>query len=382
MIRFALIAVSFLFFSFVASAQSYKKLVKTGDKFYEEGYYQEAINSYLEAEREDPGDLNLTLKIGLAYLKGSFKDRALPYLQKVHSSGETNAGMKYHLGLAYQYNHQFEEALEYFKIYREEAENTFLVDQHIKQCNIGIEYFNNPKEVKASNMRVLNSQYQDYAPLITADGNTLIFTSRRKGSTGGKLAYDNNYYEDIYVSRRENEQWTKPASISNQINTEYHECAAAISPDGTKLFIYSDEGEGDFYYSTYDGTRWSKPEAVSGVNSAARELSISVNAEGNKVLLLQRPRGRLRRLRYLRVGAQPLRGVRKTPEPGSEDQHPRAMKTRPSLIPTAISCTSAQPGTWAWAATTFSAASSTTKSGPRPSTWATPSTPRRTTTTS
>ena len=283
MIRDAFILLALLLLTIAAPAQSYKKLVKAGEKYYEEGYYQEAINTFLEAQEIAPDDLDLTLKIGLAYLKGSFKDRALPYLQKVHASGETNAGMKYHLGLAYQYNHQFEKALEFFTIYREEADNTFLVDQHIKQCNIGIEYYNNPKEVKTSNLKAINSEYQDYAPLITADGNTLIFTSRRKGSTGGQLAYDNNYYEDIYISRRQNDQWSQPASISSNINTEYHECAAAISPDGTQLFIYSDEGEGDFYYATFDGQAWSKPEPVSGVNSAHRELSISVNAEGNKI---------------------------------------------------------------------------------------------------
>ena len=181
MIRSLFISFILLFFTVASSAQSFKKLVKTGEKYYEEGYYQEAINTFLEAQELDPNDMDLTLKIGLAYLKGSFKDRALPYLQKVHASGETNAGMKYHLGLAYQYNHQFEKTLEFFNIYREEAENTFTVDQHIKQCNIGIEYYNNPKEVKASNIKAINSEYQDYAPLITADGNTLIFTSRRKG---------------------------------------------------------------------------------------------------------------------------------------------------------------------------------------------------------
>ncbi len=272
-----------LLLSVTVQAQSLKKLMKTGDKYYKEGYYQEAVNAYLEAQKEEPENLDLTLKIGLAYLKGSFKDRALPYMEKVYEQGETNNGMKYHIGLAYQYNHQFEKALDLFNEYRETTENTFLVDQHIKQCNIGIEYYNNPKEVKASNIETINSSYQDYAPLITADGQTLYFTSRRKGSTGGKMAYDNNYYEDIYVSKREGDQWTRPASISKKINTEFHECAAAISPDGTKLFIYSDEGEGDFYYSDFDGKDWSTPEVVSGVNSAHRELSISVNAEGNKI---------------------------------------------------------------------------------------------------
>ena len=107
---------------------------------------------------------------------------------------------------------------------------------------MGIEYINNPKEVKISNITAVNSEYQDYAPLITADGESLIFTSRRKGSTGGELAYDNNYYEDIYVAQREGEGWSRPQGISGNINTEYHECGAAISPDGTKLYIYMDEG--------------------------------------------------------------------------------------------------------------------------------------------
>ena len=264
--------------------QSFKKQIKEADKYYEDGYYQEATNLYLSAQKQAPDDLELTLKIGLAYLKGRFKDRALPYLLKVYEElGDDDPALTFQLGLAYQYNHQFIEALDLFIAYRERTENTFLVDQHIKQCSMGIEYINNPKEVKISNITAVNSEYQDYAPLVTADGESLIFTSRRKGSTGGKLAYDNNYYEDIYVAQREGEGWSRPRGISSNINTEYHECGAAISPDGTKLYIYMDEGDGDFYVSNFDGKQWSKPEPVGGVNSIYRELSITTNAEGNKL---------------------------------------------------------------------------------------------------
>ena len=273
-----------LLLSLAAAGQSFNKLIKTGDKYYKEGFYTEAVNTYLEAEKETPDDLGLAYKIGQAYLKSKYKDRALSYLQKVYEHSESRTStLQYSLGLAYQYNHQFMEALEYFQQYREVAENTFMADQHIMQCAIGIEYINNPKEVKISNLTAVNSDNQDYAPLITADGKSLIFTSRRKGSTGGEMAYDNNYFEDIYISHREEGGWSAPEKIPGKVNTSYHECGAAISPDGKQLFIYSDEGEGDFYISTFEDGSWSEPTPVGGVNSPYRELSVSINGEGNKI---------------------------------------------------------------------------------------------------
>lgn len=265
-------------------AQSYKKLMKTADKYYKDGFYTEAVNTYLQAAEEAPEDLELAYRIGQAYLKSKYKDRALSYLKKVYeSTSDHKDQMLYNLALAYQYNHLFMEALDHFSAYREVTDNTFAADQHIMQCAIGIEYINNPKDVKISNLRELNSDNQDYAPLVTADGNALIFTSRREGSTGGEMAYDNNFYEDIYIAHRKDKQWLAPEKINGQVNTNYHECGAAISPDGTQLFIYMDEGDGDFYVSTFDGKSWGEPKPVGGVNSPYRELSISMNGEGNKL---------------------------------------------------------------------------------------------------
>ncbi len=266
------------------SAQSYKKLIKNGDNYYKTGFYTEAVNTYLEAEKIEPDNLELIYRIGQAYLKSRYKDRSLPYMQKVFEMAEeTSPQMLFNLALAYQYNHKFMEALDHFSNYREIAKNTFEADQHIMQCAIGIEYINNPKDVEIKNLKRVNSANQDYAPLITADGKSLIFTSRREGSTGGELAYDNNYYEDIYISQLKDNEWMPAKKIAGSVNTNYHECGAAISPDGTKLFIYSDEGDGDFYISTFDGKAWGQPQAVGSVNSSYRELSVSINQQGDKI---------------------------------------------------------------------------------------------------
>ncbi|MFP4094344.1 MAG: OmpA family protein [Cyclobacteriaceae bacterium] len=277
----------------VMQAQSYKKLIKTADRFYQDGFYTEAVNTYLEAEKQAPDDLELAARIGQAYLRSKYKDRSLPYLLKVYeNSGEHSPTLLFNLGLAYQYNHKFMEALTYFEQYREKAQNTFLADQHIMQCAIGIEYINNPKDVLITNLRELNSDNQDYAPLITADGKSMIFTSRREGSTGGEMAYDNNYYEDIYIAHKNDKQWGTPAKISGAVNTSYHECGAAISPDGTQLFIYMDEGEGDFYVSTLEGEQWGEPKPLGGVNSPYRELSISMTADADRIYFSSdRPEG-------------------------------------------------------------------------------------------
>jgi outer membrane protein OmpA-like peptidoglycan-associated protein/Tol biopolymer transport system component len=264
-------------------SQSVKKLLKHGNKYYENGFYEEAVAQYKQAAELAPDDLTIPYKIGLSYLESKYKHRALPYLQDVYQhTQDSTSTLVFHLGLAYQYNHQFEKALEYFHHYRNITENTYLVDQHIKQCNIGIEYVNNPKNVEISNLSKLNSDNQDYAPLITSDGKSLIFTSRREGSTGGKKAYDNNYYEDIYIVKKQNGNWQSPQQISPNINTYYHECGAAISPDGKTLFIYVDEGDGDIYYSTLTGDEWSVPLPLNQfINSPYRELSVSINQEGD-----------------------------------------------------------------------------------------------------
>ena len=45
----------------------------------------------------------------------------------------------------------------------------------------------------------VNSIYPDYCPVISADGNTMFYTSRRPGTTGGKRdVNDFKYNEDVY----------------------------------------------------------------------------------------------------------------------------------------------------------------------------------------
>ncbi|MDN5214607.1 OmpA family protein [Fulvivirgaceae bacterium BMA12] len=266
--------------------QGYKKLIKKGDKFYQKGYFDEAAEHYKRASDIIGGNVAIDYRLGMAYLEGSFKHEAMTYLKKVFDEfPEYNPDLEFYLAQAYQFSNNFEKALDHYLSFRPKAYDKFIIDQNIKQCNMGIEYVNNPKEVKIENLgSVVNSESHDYAPLISADESTLIFTSRRKGSNDDQLASDNNYYEDIYISRKSNGQWTTPEKLGENINTPYHDAAIAFAPDGKQVFIYYSVGNGDIFVSNFDGGNWSKPTPLNAnINSRYRELSASLTADGKKL---------------------------------------------------------------------------------------------------
>jgi outer membrane protein OmpA-like peptidoglycan-associated protein len=272
--------------SLPAQANEYNKLIRKGNKYFQAGFYDEAVKHYIKAEALNPGDPHLLHRVGVTYLESSFKNQAIKYLEQAFEKDSVvDKNIHFQLGLGYQYNNQFLKALEHYHIYRKTTDFKFAVDRHIRECNIGIEFYNNSKTMKIVNVGMpLNSDNEDYAPLILADGSAMIFTSRREGSTGGKLAFDNNYFEDIYISHQKSGNWTEPEKISSNINTENHECAVALSPDGEKLFLYDDENNGDFYVSFKQGDEWTTPKEMGKpINSRYREISLSINREGNRI---------------------------------------------------------------------------------------------------
>ena len=60
-----------------------------------------------------------------------------------------------------------------------------------------------------------------------------------------------DYYEDIFISNHIKDKWTKPESISDNINTLGHDAAIGLSADGEKLFLFksSNKNVGDIYIS-------------------------------------------------------------------------------------------------------------------------------------
>ena len=138
-------------------------------------------------------------------------------------------------------------------------------------------------DVKIENLGFeLNSEWPDYAPTVTADDKMMVFTSRRPDDNSNPdLADDLEYYEDIYVATHNGESWGSVQNVGPPVNGTFHDASINLSPDGSEMFVYSDNNGGDIYetFRQSDGS-WSRPMPVKGeVNTEFLENSASITSD-------------------------------------------------------------------------------------------------------
>jgi outer membrane protein OmpA-like peptidoglycan-associated protein/tetratricopeptide (TPR) repeat protein len=285
----------FVLLALVGHSQDQKALIAAGDKFYGKKDYKNALASFLAAQEMNPDDASLNFKIGLTYLYSETKSKAASYIDKAYRlNPAVDPDIDYHLGIAFQNTNEFKKAIEHFERFKKKKKELgSIADEKIAECHIADSLSQNELNVVIENLGTdVNTPYNDYSPIISADGNTLIFTSNRTDDPAKAKANAN--YEDIFVSYKKGNSWTPPKLISSNINIKYNDAAASLAPDGKTLFLYYEEGEGDIYTSTLNGEEWSKPEPLNkNINTSMFwETCASVSADGKKLFFASnRPGG-------------------------------------------------------------------------------------------
>jgi outer membrane protein OmpA-like peptidoglycan-associated protein len=268
-----------LFLSLEVFCQN-EKLVKKADKLFEENNFFLALNLYEQALAQKKTDPYINFRIAQCYLATSPKTKALKYAADAvaHSEAPTSE-MYFILAQAYHLNHNFDKAIENYKKSDPGNKNKRAISKLINECEYGKSYIKNPVDYKISNAGpIVNTQYQEYLPYITADLSELYFTSRRPGSTGGKKEYDGLYFEDIYVSQNKGGAWDTPKNVGAPVNSELHDACIGLAPSGETMFIYKSSNGGDIYVSEKKGNRWSKPEPLS-INTPFFETSACLSPD-------------------------------------------------------------------------------------------------------
>ncbi|MES2629011.1 MAG: hypothetical protein V4616_08580 [Bacteroidota bacterium] len=198
---------------------------------------------------------------------------------------------------------QLDDAEDFYKKFRNTRKEGYLyegeLEKFLREIQTAREQMVKPKNVKVKPINnVLNSQYDDYAPSVSADGNTMFFTTRRPyGLSGGEIDSkgDHKFFEDIYESHRENGSWSRATRAGEPINTDKYDAVLSLAPDGQEMYVYINDGKngGDIYLSRKDksGEQWSKPEVLpSPINTSFYEGSISVTADGNTMYFISERR--------------------------------------------------------------------------------------------
>ncbi|HLF36044.1 MAG TPA: tetratricopeptide repeat protein, partial [Cyclobacteriaceae bacterium] len=138
---------------------------------------------------------------------------------------------------------------------------------------------------------VINAGPLQYFPVLTADEETLIFTTRAGSAPG--------FDEDIYVSEKNDAGlWTIPQPISRFINTANNEGTCSISADGKIMIFTSCQGRQsigscDLYITYHYGQDWTEPENLGrNINSPSWDSQPTLSADGRKLFFVSdRPGG-------------------------------------------------------------------------------------------
>ncbi len=271
--------------------------------FFKKERYEGALKFFGEHLAKHPDNAEINYYYGRSNYGMRFFEDALLHLEEARSlDPNVKLDLNYWLGRTYQELGKVDSALQIYVRYRSRLNEKQLrktdVDSYIKQMNYALEMMAKPVPVKFKNMGdAINSEYPDFAPSISAEGDIFIFTSRRPNTTGGGIdPADGKYFEDIYISYWDEKKkvWEEAENL-DALNSKEHDASISISPDGSMIFVYKNiKGQtksGDIYYSKNRNGNWSRPKPMEGeINTSWFEAGGSLSADGKKFYFIsERP---------------------------------------------------------------------------------------------
>lgn len=290
----------FLLFSFcglfgqnIKMTKAEKKILRQADDAFDFYDYLNAMNKYKQLYHLDTNNMELNYKLGVCtYNIKKFRKEAKKYFLKVNATDYLE--VNYYLGKLYHLERNYEKAIAYLTQYRYlssgEEHSKQEIDDLIGKSNTAILFEtqqNSGLEIK--NMgEDINTEYAEYAPLIPADGNFMMFTSRRKNLLNNSLDPLGDYFEDIFIAKKTGDKWETNIINDTLINTRLHDACTGLSADGESMLLYrtsKDLKSGDIYESTFSSSKWSEPHMLGTIVNAPDyiETSACYSPDGNVI---------------------------------------------------------------------------------------------------
>ena len=284
------------------------KMQDARHQFLTNGNVRESLNIYRELLKDYTNDAMVNYRIGECHYRLDNFDLAVEYFQNAQRiNDKVDKDLYFSLAQAYHRNNQLDESLEAYNKYNSIASQKdrkfHQITNRISQLDYAKKMMASPVKAKIENLgNAINSRGGDYAPSISADGRTMIFTSRRSDTKGGEVdkAGDFKYFEDIYISiwNSIDNSWGKARPIEGNLNTEGHDACLSISPDGNSIYIYRNDGGayiGDIFVSkkSLSSGSWGLPVPLEKpINTSYFESSACLSADGNKLYFVSEREGK------------------------------------------------------------------------------------------
>ena len=292
--RLTLLALIFILSSGVVSAQKNAKAIRAaGEQCYNHQQYREALTFLSKYQKLKPGDKDVAMMIGVSNLHSNNIAGAKKYFNHlVQTNKKPEPTSIYYLARAYHLDHDFHEAIRYYKEYlkntKSDDKNRGLVKDDIKRCANGMRLKAGEKIAFVENMgEKINTPDEDYGMVLSPNfDDRMYFSSRRPGNMGGKKTLDGklderlgSYAADIYSSRIVNGEWTVIEPMSAFINTSDNDEVLDFSNQGKVMFMFQspDLFSGHVYVDTFSNDGFKKPPTYFNGPIESHKGSVSID---------------------------------------------------------------------------------------------------------
>lgn len=292
----------FTFLTISTSLESIAQYTSSKSKaiqYFEEGLreyrrkqYPLAIESFKAAIEKDETFVEPYMLLGDVYMDKRNYPEAASWIEKaIAINPEFFPGNYMRLAQAYYRTGEYEKALKNISKYMEyppRIETSVERSEMLKEfIEVAIELKSKPVEFNPVNIGAgVNSNWEDYHPTLTVDGERLLFTRKtQRGMYAGRPLMQ----EDVYMSTwdKSSNSWGFAQNLGTPVNSSnYNEGAQSISPDGHYLFITicnRDDGMGscDLYMSKKEGNAWTDPQNLGlPLNSSKWDAHPSLSSDG------------------------------------------------------------------------------------------------------
>jgi len=242
-------------FYFHSQAKDVKSMLQEAQLSFDARDYFHALPVYKNILNTDKKNEKAGLNAAICISKLNYEaDSAYFLIQNLSASSLVDA--KYYLAKINHRQKNFDEAIATLESYskinaRKRLHNTEEINYLLDNCKNAKKFMVSPHRSVIKNIGAeINSTYPDYVPVILPDESAIYFTSRREGGFNNKKDAYGNYFEDVYVSYKENDQWKKAQNVGSPINTEANDACVGVSHDAQRMIVYrsaADHITGDLY---------------------------------------------------------------------------------------------------------------------------------------
>ena len=262
-----------------------KKHLDEGEKLLAEGLYREAYESLSKAYNFNPNNAKLNYDLFKCTYNLKQERESFNYLNRAYTLDKNvDPDIVYFKGMERQASYDFEKAVEFYNAVPAKSKWKKTAEKRIRDCTFSQNSIGRQVRCFIDNVGGnINTQYDEYNPVVTADGRMIYFTSRRAYKKA-KFSDDGNYFENIFYSKQTGEDsWTPSAMVDGINNLKDHDAVQGITVDGRKMLIYRADGNGDLYETTKKGSKWEKPKGIKAINTSAHETSATYSYDGKTI---------------------------------------------------------------------------------------------------